>query len=80
MTEKRVDTIAIGGGAQYAKVASRLAAFHEANSECSIETNCEFKDGFVLFSAKVTCPRGMFTGHQWIKSAAGRSNSRNRKR
>jgi hypothetical protein len=67
MNDRKVETIEIGKGVQYAKVAARLAAFHEANPECSIETTCEFKEGFVLFGAKVTCPRGIFTGHSMDK-------------
>lgn len=67
MNERKVDTIEIGKGIQYAKVASRLAAFHEDNSECSIETTCEFKEGYAMFRAIVTCPRGVFTGHSLDK-------------
>ena len=67
MNERKVATIEIGKGVQYAKVAARLAAFHEDNKECSIETTCEFKEGFVLFRASVVCPRGTFTGHSMDK-------------
>lgn len=67
MTERKIETIAIGKGVQYAKVAARSAEFHRDNKECAIETSCEFKDGFVLFSAKVTTKKGTFTGHSMDK-------------
>jgi len=69
MTERKADTIDIGRGIQYAKVSARLAEFHADNKECSIETSCEFKEGFALFSAKVTTPRGTFTGHSLGKTS-----------
>ncbi len=67
MAERKTDTIDIGKGIQYAKVAARSAEFHKDNDQCSIETTCEFKDGFVLFSAKVTTAKGTFTGHSMDK-------------
>ena len=46
MNDSRIaETIKIGGGVEYAKVSTRLAEFHSDNTECSIETECEFKDG-----------------------------------
>lgn len=67
MTERKVETIAIGKGVSYAKVAARSAEFHRDNEACSIETSCEFKEGFVLFTAKVTTKKGTFTGHSMEK-------------
>jgi hypothetical protein len=66
-SERKVETIAIGGGVQYAKVAARSAEFHKDNEKCSIETTCEFKEGYVLFCAKVTTSKGVFTGHSMDK-------------
>lgn len=66
-----VDTIDIGQGIKYAKVSSRLAAFHESNPECHIATQCEFKEGYALFSAKVTTKKGTFTGHSMAKVSSG---------
>jgi hypothetical protein len=60
---RRTKTTTIGGGVEYAKVADRLLEFHEDVSECSIETTVEFKEGWVLAGAKVSSPRGVFTGH-----------------
>lgn len=69
MNERRTETVSIGKGVQYAKVASRSAEFHKDNPQCSIETTCEFKDGFVLFTAKVTTKKGTFTGHSMDKTS-----------
>ena len=67
MNERKIETIEIGKGVHYAKVATRSAEFHKDNEKCSIETTCEFKEGFVLFSAKVTTKKGVFTGHSMDK-------------
>jgi len=67
VTERKTETIMIGGGVEYAKVASRCTEFHKDNIKCDIETTCEFKEGFVLFSAKVTTKKGTFTGHSMDK-------------
>jgi len=67
MSERRTETIDIGKGIQYAKVAARSAEFHADNKECSIQTTCEFKEGFALFSAKVETKKGIFTGHSMGK-------------
>lgn len=67
MSDRKTETIAIGNGIQYAKVAARSAEFHRDNETCSIETTCEFKEGFVLFTAKVTTKKGTFTGHSMDK-------------
>lgn len=66
-TKRKTETIAIGGNVQYAKVAARSAEFHKDNEKCSIETTCEFKEGFALFCAKVTTSKGVFTGHSMDK-------------
>uniref|UniRef100_A0A6M3LS24 Uncharacterized protein n=1 Tax=viral metagenome TaxID=1070528 RepID=A0A6M3LS24_9ZZZZ len=71
MTERTVETIDIGKGIKYAKVASRLAAFHEDNDACNVETSCEFKEGYTLFSAKLTTKKGTFTGHSLAKVTSG---------
>lgn len=65
--DRKTDTITIGGGVQYAKVAARSAEFHRDNDKCSIETTCEFKEGYVLFCARVTTSKGTFTGHSMDK-------------
>jgi len=67
IAERKAETITIGGGVQYAKVVSRCTEFHKDNDKCCIETTCEFKEGFVLFSAKVTTKKGTFTGHSMDK-------------
>jgi hypothetical protein len=67
MNERKTETIDIGKGIQYAKVAARSAEFHRDNEQCSIETTCEFKEGFALFTAKVTTKKGTFTGHSMDK-------------
>lgn len=60
---RRVETMKVGGGADYAKVATRLHEFHGDNEACSIETTVEFKEGWILAAAKVTSKRGIYTGH-----------------
>jgi len=72
MPDRKAETIKIGGGANYAKVSTRLSEFHRVNEYGTIETTCEFKDGYVLFSARVTCEKGAFTGHSMDK-IGGRS-------
>ncbi|HUS40473.1 MAG TPA: hypothetical protein VMX74_13555 [Pirellulales bacterium] len=67
MTERKTETIEIGQGINYAKVAARSAEFHKDNETCSIETSCEFKEGYALFTAKVTTKKGTFTGHSMDK-------------
>ena len=67
MNDRKAETVTIGGNVQYAKVAARSAEFHKDNDKCSVETTCEFKDGYVLFSAKVTTSKGTFTGHSMDK-------------
>ena len=67
---RRTDTIDIGKGIQYAKVASRLSAFHEDNPNCNVTTTCEFKEGYALFSASVTTKKGSFSGHSMGKASA----------
>lgn len=62
MSERKTDTIRLGNF-DYAKVSARSAELHKDNETCGIETSCEFKDGHVLFSAKVTTKKGTFTGH-----------------
>jgi len=68
MSERTTPTTEIGRGIAYAKVADRLKEFHGDNRECSIETDVQFKEGHILFSAKVVCPRGVFTGHSLGKT------------
>jgi len=67
MSERKTETIKIGGGVDYAKVAARSAEFHRDNDKCSVETSCQFKENYVLFSAKVTTKKGSFTGHSMAK-------------
>ncbi len=67
MTDRKVPTIDIGRGVSYATVAARTTAFHGDNAACTVETSCEFKEGFVLFCAKVTTSKGTFTGHSMDK-------------
>lgn len=69
MIDRKAETISIGKGVEYAKVASRSAEFHGDNEKCQIETSYEFKDGWVIFSAKVTTKKGTFTGHSMDKVA-----------
>ena len=67
MNERKAETIKIGGGADYAKVSTRLNEFHRDNAKGSIDTTCKFEDGYVLFSATVACEKGTFTGHSMDK-------------
>jgi hypothetical protein len=67
MTERKAETIDIGKGVKYAKVASRSAEFHKDNEKCDVETTCDLKDDHVLFSARVTTRKGTFTGHSLAK-------------
>ena len=69
MAERTTETIDIGKGIRYAKVAARSAVFHTDNQQCSIETSCEFKEGFAMFAATVTTKKGTFTGHSMDKVA-----------
>ncbi len=63
----KTETINIGGK-EYATVPARVAKLHEHNETCEVETTVEFKDGFALFSAKVTTKKGTFTGHSLGKT------------
>jgi hypothetical protein len=65
--DRRTETIELGKGVEYAKVAARLAEFHADQQSCSIETSCEFKEGWALFRAVVTTKRGTFSGHSMGK-------------
>lgn len=67
MSDRKTETITIGSNVQYAKVAARSAEFHKDNDKCSIETSCEFKEGYALFTARVTTSKGTFTGHSMDK-------------
>ena len=67
--ERKTDTVEIGQGVKYAKVAARSAEFHRDNERCDIQTTCEFKDGWVIFSAQVITKKGIFTGHSMAKVA-----------
>ncbi len=63
----KTETINIGGK-EYATVPARVVKFHEHNEKCQVETSVEFKEGFALFSAKVTTTKGTFTGHSMGKT------------
>ncbi len=66
MTDRKIPTIDIGRGVQYAKVASRLAELHADNADSLIEvkTSYDVVEGVgVIFSAKVLTRNGAFTGH-----------------
>lgn len=67
MSDRKIPTIEIGKGVQYAKVAARSAEFHRDNEACSVETTCDFREGWVIFTAKVTTKKGTFTGHSMDK-------------
>ena len=71
MSERKVDTIDLGRGVKYAKVASRCAELHRDYDKCDIETTFEFKDGWAIFFATVRTAKGTFTGHS-IGKVAGR--------
>jgi len=70
---RKSQTIKIQGGAEYAKVATRLVEFHEDNPECSIETTVDFKDGWAMFRAEVKCPRGTFSAHSLGNAKAAKA-------
>ena len=71
MAKRQTETIDIGRGVQYAKVATRVAEFHEDNPQCKIETTCQFLEGYALFTATVTTKKGTFTGHSMAKVSTG---------
>jgi hypothetical protein len=67
MTDRTLETITINGN-KYAKVSTRLAAYHHDHEKGRIETSCDFREGGgVVFSAKVTTSKGEFTGHSYGK-------------
>lgn len=66
---RQIETIRLGEF-EYAKVSARLLEFLADNPKCSIETTCEFKEGWALFRAIVTAQRGTFTGHSLGKVGA----------
>ncbi len=68
MSERKTETIEIGKGTHYAKVAARLSEMHQDHEQCSVETSCEFKENYALFTAKVTTMKGTFTGHSLGKT------------
>lgn len=61
--DRKASTVELQSGVQYAKVATRSAEFHSDNEQCSIETTVNFNGDDVLFTAKVTSKKGVFTGH-----------------
>ena len=75
MPDRRTETIDIGRGVQYAKVSARLAELHEDNTECSIETEYDFREAgaavFTIITARVRNKKGVFTGHSLGKVAGG---------
>lgn len=67
MSERKTETIEIGKGVKYAKVATRVAEFHKDHEKCDVDTSCEFKEGYVLFRAVITTDKGTFSGHSMAK-------------
>jgi len=64
--DRVTQTVNLQGNTKYAKVATRIVEFHSDNSECSIETSIDFKEGqnpWVVVTAKVTAARGVFVAH-----------------
>lgn len=65
--DRKAPTVTLRGGAEYAKVATRVKEFHEDNKECSIECSVHFEKGgentWVIVTATVECPRGRFVQH-----------------
>jgi hypothetical protein len=53
MTNKRVSTIKVGGGADYAKVSERLKEFRQDNPNGLIETEPTFLDGQTMFKCRI---------------------------
>ena len=68
MSDRKAETIKIGGNTDYAKVVTRVLEMHADSGECSVETSCEFIQGVgVMFRAAVTTKKGTFTGHSFGK-------------
>lgn len=69
---RQLPTINIGGS-DYAKVATRLSAFHEDHIESEIETSVQLIEGkgSVIFEATVKTPHGKWTGHSFGKVTPG---------
>ena len=63
MNERKTETIDLGRGVQYAKVADRSVQFHLDNELCEVKTSVRFSEGHVLFKARVRTKKGTFTGH-----------------
>lgn len=50
----KIKTIKLNGNIDYAKVSARLAEFHKANKNGTLETSYDFREGMVIFRAKLT--------------------------
>jgi len=64
---KKVETIKVSGGADYAKVPARLKKFHELYKNGKIETEYNLTEAMICFKTKITPdtenPERFFTGH-----------------
>jgi hypothetical protein len=69
MSDRQAETITIAGNTKYAKVSTRVAEFHKDHETCQVDTSCDFKEGFVLFTVTVTTKKGTFTGHSMGKAS-----------
>jgi len=67
---KQIETIELRGS-DYAKVSSRIKAFHEEYDSGSINTDYQFKQGWAICKASITLdietPKRFFTGHSMGK-------------
>ena len=70
---KKLDTIKVSGGGQYAKVAERLKEFHSQYKAGKIETSYSLTEAMICFKATITPDttklERFFTGHSLGKTA-----------
>jgi len=73
MENKKVETIKVSGGAEYARVTARLKKFHELYKNGSIETEYNLTEAMICFKTKITPnteqTNRFFTGHSLGKIA-----------
>jgi hypothetical protein len=70
---KKLNTIKVSGGGDYAKVAERLKEFHKTYSNGKIETSYNLTEAMICFKTIITPdvekPERFFTGHSLGKIA-----------
>ena len=70
---KKLNTIKVSGGGEYAKVAERLKEFHKTYKNGKIETSYNLTEAMICFKTIITPdvekPERFFTGHSLGKIA-----------